>query len=144
MASVFEQFFDHERFAVVGHAAKCTFPTLTYAALKARGSTVHAVDPSVDTVEGDPAFPDLAALPGPVEAVVLEVPKEETADWIDKIAAAGVTDVWIHMRRDTPEALEKAAGPGLNVRSGTCAVQYLRGGFPHNAHKLRRKMAGRW
>jgi predicted CoA-binding protein len=79
-----------------------------------------------------------------VEAVILEVPREETAAWIEKIAAADIKDVWIHMGRETPEALKLAEEQGLDVRSGTCAVQYLTGGFPHNVHRLLRKLAGRW
>lgn len=144
MASTFERFWEHQRFAVVGHSAKRDFPKLTYGALKKRGSTVYAVDPSTNIVEGDPAFGDFESLPAPVEAVVLEVPKEETADWIDRVAAAGVKDVWIHMKTDTPEALRRARSHGMEVRTGTCAVQYLDRGFPHNVHKLLRKLVQRW
>jgi len=144
MSSAFEQFWEHSRYAVVGHSAKAPFPRLTYGALKKRGSTVYAVDPEAKEIEGDPAWPDLAALPGPVEAVVIEVPKEETADWIDKVAAAGVRDVWIHMKRETPDALERAAKHGLAVRTGTCAVQYLARSFPHNVHRFFRRLAGKW
>lgn len=144
MASIFEQFWDNERYAVVGHSARSAFPKLTYGALKARGRTVYPVDPEAQEIEGDRAYPDLAALPGPVQAVVLEVPKDETADWIDRVAAAGVKDVWIHMKRDTPEALQRAEKHGLTVRHGTCAVQYLDGSFPHNVHRFLRRLVGRW
>lgn len=144
MSSIFEQFWERQRYAVVGHSARSAFPKLTYGALKKRGSTVYAVDPEAKEVEGDPAWPDLASLPGPVEAVVIEVPKEETADWIDRAAAAGVKDVWIHMKRDTPEALERAQKHGLTVRTGTCAVQYLDRSFPHGVHRWFRRLAGRW
>ena len=41
-------------------------------------------------------------------------------------------------------ALAAARAQGLQVRSGTCAVMYLRGGFSHNVHKLFRKIARRW
>ena len=70
-----ERFWDHESFAFVGHTAKRGFPTLSYRELRDQGRRVHAVDPSVDAIEGDPAHPDLASLPSPVEAVVPEVPR---------------------------------------------------------------------
>jgi predicted CoA-binding protein len=145
MASEFETFWDNEKFAVVAHSEVKPFPILTYGALKrAEGKTVYPVDPTTDTIEGDSTYPDLASLPEVVDAVVLEPPKEETAGWIEKAAEAGITEVWIHMGRETPEAIELARERGLKLRTGTCAVQYLTGGFPHNIHRALRKLVGRW
>lgn len=145
MPSQHETFWLAETFAVVGHSELKPFPVLTYKALRQMpGKTVYPIDSSRDRIEGDTAFDDLASLPERVDAVVLEVPKEETADWIDRAAAAGIRDVWIHMGRETPEAMALAEEKDLNVRTGTCAVQYLTGGFPHNVHRLLRKLAGRW
>lgn len=145
MPSKHEAFWRHDSYAVVGDSEHAQFPRLTYDALKRRpGVTVFAVDPNRQEIDGDPAFPDLAALPQPVQAVVLEVPKQRTADWVRRAVDAGITDVWIHMKRDTPEALAIAEEHGLGVCTGTCAVQYLTGGFPHNLHRVLRKIAGRW
>ena len=145
MRSAHQTFWDNDAFAVVGHSAVKPFPALTYHALReAPGKTVYAVDPGAGTIEGDPAYPDLASLPGPVTAVILEVPREETAAWVGRVADAGITELWIHMDRETPEALALAADKGLSVRTGTCAVQYLTGGFPHNIHRALRKLVGRW
>jgi len=74
-----QTFWEHDSFALVGHTGTRPFPKLTYKALKQSGKTVYAVDPSIDEIEGDRTFADLGALPTPVEAVVLELPKEETA-----------------------------------------------------------------
>jgi predicted CoA-binding protein len=145
MPSKHEAFWNHRRYAVVGRSEAKPFPALTYQALKrASGKTVYPVDPSADRIEGDAAFDDLASLPEPVDAVVLELPKEETADWVAKAAEAGIKDVWIHMGRETPEALAIADERGLSLCTGTCAVQYLDGSFPHNVHKFFRKLSGNW
>ncbi len=145
MASNFEQFWTLERYAFVGMSAEKPFPETSFAALRAtEGKTVYAVDPTADEIDGEKAYDDLAALPEKVDAVVLEVPQDKTEQWIAKIAEAGVEHLWIHMGRDTPEALELAKEKGINVRHGTCAVMYVRGGFPHNVHKFFRKMFGGW
>ena len=145
MPSHHEAFFEHDSFAVVGHSDKHDFPKLTYNGLKQLGKTVYPVDPSVETVEGDPAFPDLGALPGPVQGVVLEVPKEETAAWVEKVAAAGVRDLWIHMGTDTPEAVEAARAHGIDTHTGTCAVMYVTPGFTyHSIHKWIMKAVGKY
>jgi hypothetical protein len=81
MASDYETFWLKHSFAVVGHEAKKNFPRLTYRGLKKLGKVVFPVDPSAKEIEGDKAYPSLEALPEKVDAVVLEVPKEDTRDW---------------------------------------------------------------
>jgi hypothetical protein len=144
MPSNHETFFDHQTFAVIGHSALRPFPKLTYRGLKRRGKTVFPVDASTREVDGDATYPDLGELPQPAEAAILELPREETAAWIEKLAEAGIRDVWLHMNTDTPEALEAARRANLNVCHGTCAVQYVDSGFPHNVHKLIRKVLRRY
>ena len=145
MASNHENFFENRSFAVVGNAGKKNFPVLTYRGLKSLGKSVFAVDPSTDEIEGDKAYADLAHLPEKVDAAVLEVPKEDTKDWVARVADAGIKDVWIHMGRETPEALELAREKGLNVRSGTCAVMYVTPGFTyHSIHKWIMKVVGKY
>ena len=145
MASNYETFWDNSSFAVIGHEARKNFPVLTYQGLKKLGKTVYPVDPSVKQIEGDRAFADLACLPETVDAVVLEVPKEETREWMDRVAKAGIHDVWIHMQRDTPEALALAKEAGINVRCGSCAVMYLSRGFTyHSIHKWIMQVAGKY
>ena len=144
MPSNHEAFFDRRSFAVIGTSAERPFPKLTYRGLKQQGKTVFAVDPGASEVDGDPTFSDLMALPEPQEAAVLELPRDETKAWIEKVAAAGIRDVWLHMNTDTPEALEAARQANLNVRHGTCAVQYVDQSFPHNVHKLIRRLLRRY
>jgi predicted CoA-binding protein len=136
MASNYESFFDLERFAVVGRSAAKPFPLLSYRGLKGRGKTVFPVDPSAETVDGDRAFDSLSALPEPVQGLIVEVPKEETRDWVAAAADAGVKDVWVHMAHDTREAVELAEAKAINLRTGTCAVMYLQKGLSyHSIHK---------
>ena len=145
MPSQHEEFWKHSSFAFVGHSDRTGFPKLSYQAAKALGKRVFPVDPSVDAIEGDQTFPSLAALPEAVEAVVLEVPKEETKDWVEQSADAGVKDIWIHMNRDTPEALAMGRERSLNVLTGTCAVMYLKQEPSyHSIHKWIAKLTGKF
>jgi predicted CoA-binding protein len=89
MRSNREAFWQNRSFAFVGHSSEAPFPKLSYGELKKRGGKVVAVDPSVDSIDGDPAYDDLASLPEPVDAVVLAVPRDETAAWVERAAAAG-------------------------------------------------------
>ena len=145
MASNYETFWNNRSFAVVGHRAKKNFPHLTYRGLKRVGKVVFPVDTSVREIDGDRTYHNLEVLPEKVDASVLEVPKEETRDWVARAAEAGVKEVWIHMLRETPEALALAKEKGMNVRSGTCAVMYLGPGLTyHSIHKGIMKLVGRY
>ncbi|NLE22120.1 MAG: CoA-binding protein [Actinobacteria bacterium] len=145
MPSDCERFWEADSYAVVGHRASKPFPTITYGALKDSGKTVFAVDPDGGTLEGDDAYTEFSALPSPVEAAVLELPKEETAAWVAKAADAGVKQVWIHQMTDTPEALEEAERRGLTVITDHCAVMYTKQGFSmHAPHRWIWKLIGKY
>ena len=145
MATRYEEFFNANTFAVVGNAEVKNFPELTYKGLKLQGKTVYAVDPGLKELQGDTVYPDLASLPGAVDRVVLEVPKKETKSWMEQAATAGINDVWIHMNRETPEALDLAKEKGINVCHGTCAVMYVTPGYTyHSIHKFIMKVVGKY
>lgn len=145
MPSNHETFFTLDRYGVVGRSQVKPFPLLSYRRLKALGKRVHAIDPSTDQIDGDPAYPDLAALPEPVEGLLIETPKAETRDWIAAAASAGIRDVWVHQGHETPEAVAVAEAHGINLRTGTCAVMYLDSGVSaHGLHKLIMKLIGRY
>jgi predicted CoA-binding protein len=145
MTSQHEQFWQHGSYAVIGHTARTPFPKLTYGALKALGKRVVAIDVEAASVEGDRAYRSLKELPTPVDGVVIEVPAEETQGWVEQAAELGIRRVWIHMKRETPAALAAAARAGIEVCTGTCAVQYLTTGpSVHGVHRLMRKALGRY
>lgn len=145
MTSNYESFWQNDSFAVVGNTARQNFPVLTYRGLKKQGKTVYPVDPSTDHIDGDATYMTLEGLPSRIDAVVLEVPKAVTKDWVAKAADAGIRDVWIHMGRETPEAIELARERGLNARTGSCAVMYVKPEPSyHSVHRWIMKMAGKY
>jgi hypothetical protein len=145
MPSNYETFWQFERYAVVGHTARRPFPRLTYGGLKANKRAVYAVDPSIEAIDGDATYSDLNRLPGAVDAIVIEVPRDETEMWVQKAVDAGIKDIWLHMKTDTPQALALASKQGASVRHGTCAVMYLNHGFSaHAIHGFIMKMLGKY
>jgi uncharacterized protein len=146
MASEHEQFFALESFAVVGDTSGRPFPKLTYGNLKKLGKKVYPVDLSgEEKVEGDDNIGALDKLPGKVDAVLMEVPRERTVEVVKAAAELGVKHVWIHMGSETPEALAVCEENGILARTGTCAVMYTQQGFSfHSIHKFLRKMSGKY
>ena len=146
MPSECELFWERQTYDVVGRqGSKKPYPKITYRALKEQGKTVYPIDTGSGDVEGDKAYPDFTLLPHPVDAAVLELPKEETAAWVAKAADAGVKEIWIHQMTDTPEALATAKERGLNVITGHCAVMYNKPGFSmHAPHRWIMKLVGKF
>jgi predicted CoA-binding protein len=73
------------------------------------------------------------------------VPAKDCEEWVRRSADAGVRHLWIHMGRDTPQALELARQRGLEVLTGTCAVMYVKQGFTyHSLHKWVNQSLHKW
>ena len=146
MPSDCERFWERDSYAIVGdQGSKKAFPKITYNALKEQGKTVYPIDPDKGDVDGDKAYADFASLPGTVQAAILELPKDKTAEWVAKAADAGITEIWIHQMTDTPEALAEAEKRGLKVITGHCAVMYNMPGFSmHAPHRWIMKLIGKY
>lgn len=141
-----EQFFTLSRFALVGNTDVRAFPGLSYRNLRALGKTVYAVDlGAASAVDGDRAYGSLDELPGPVDGVILELPRGSQLPLVEQVAQLGIRDLWLHQGTDTPELLERCRAHQIRVRHGTCAVMYTHQGFSvHSIHKAIMKLLGRY
>ncbi|MBI3948373.1 MAG: CoA-binding protein [Armatimonadetes bacterium] len=145
MPSTREEFWEFARYAVIGDSRGKPFPRFTYRGLKALGKKAYAVDPGSEEIEGDRTHPDLGALPEAVDAAVIEVPRAETAAWVQRALDAGIRNLWLHMGSETTEALALAAEKGARVETGTCAAMYVNRGFsPHAIHRWIMKLIGQY
>ena len=146
MASDKEQFFALQSFAFIGATDARPFPKLSYNNLRKRQVKVFPIDLSgKDEIEGDKAYASLADLPEPVEGVVVEVPRDKTMSAVEQVVAAGIKDLWLHMKTDTPEVLELCKREEINVRTGGCAVMYTQQGFSyHSIHRGLVKLFGKY
>ncbi len=134
MDSDYQKFWEYKSFAVIGNSKNRPFPKFTLAGLLNSGKTAYPVDPAVDNIEGTAAFSSLSELPGPVEAAVIEVQKEETLAGVEAVVTSGIKNLWIHMGTETPEAIKAANDAGLNLCYGTCAVMYVNNSGIHKFH----------
>ena len=145
MGSNHQDFFTGTAYAVVGNSATKNFPKITYSELKANGATVFPVDTSTDRINGDVAYNHLSELPEKVDRVIIEVPKNETRAWFNAAVNMGLKDIWVHMGCDTPEVIAAAKAAGVNLRTGSCAVMYVKQGLSyHSIHRGIAKMTGKY
>lgn len=115
--------------AVAGVSRDGNLPAnLVYRRLRETGHRVVALNPAAAEVEGDPCYADLAAAPGPVEAMVVATPPAAAPALVRDCVAHGVRRVWMHRSFGTGSVSEEAVGlcreAGLTVIVGGCPMMY--------------------
>ena len=124
------EFLSHRRVAVTGvsrdpgsHGINVVYTRLRYLCYE-----VLAVNTNAETVEGDPAYPDLRSIPGGVEAVVIGTRPELADGTMRQCAELGVRHVWMHRGPGAGSVSEAAAewgrGQGISVIAGGCPCMF--------------------
>ena len=93
-----------------------------YRDLKGKGYRVFAVNPGRETVDGDPCFPSLAALPEPPVLVDVVVPPQVALQVLEECAALGLRRVWLQPGSEDARVLAFGAARGLMVRADDCIM----------------------
>jgi uncharacterized protein len=83
-----------------------------YRWLRERGYQVFAVNPNTGRVEGDRCYPDLASIPGGVQAVVIGTRPETAEDTMRECAELGIKQVWMHRGPGAGSVSDAATGYG--------------------------------
>lgn len=130
--SSFEQaataFLANRRVAVTGvsRTPKEHGSNTVYRRLRERGYQVFAVNPNAQRVEGDPAYPNLAAIPGGVDAVVIGTRPEIGETTMRECADLGIRHVWMHRGPGagsvSTAATEFGRQHGITVIDGGCPL----------------------
>lgn len=123
-------FLDHRRIAVTGvsRSPKDHGANVVYRRLRDRGWSVFAINPNADVVEGDPCYPDLHAVPGGVEAVVIATRPDRATATVKECVELGIDHVWMHRGPGQGSVSDEAAAlgreHGLTVIAGGCPCMY--------------------
>jgi len=138
-----QDFLAQKRIAVVGVRRNTEdAANLIYKALQARGHEVFPVNPHAETFQGNPCYPNVQAIPGGVDAVVIATRPEITEQVVRDCAEAGVRRVWMHDNTLIPgsrsdEAVQFCQEHGIAVIDGACPMMWLDFG-----HKCMRAVLG--
>ncbi len=102
---------------------------LIYRRLKSTGHDVFAVNPHLQTFDGDPCYPDLRSIPGGADGVVIITRPETTERIVRDCSEAGVRRVWMHQSMAkgssvSPEAVEYCRQHDISVIAGACPMMF--------------------
>jgi len=116
-------------FAVVGLSPNPARPSNDVASfLKSNGYRIVPVNPGHREILGEPCYPELKAIPFPVEVVDIFRRSEEVAPVVDQAIEIGARAVWMQIGVIDEEAAEKARAAGLEVVMNRCPkIEFYRG-----------------
>ena len=84
------------RIAVVGASSNpAKYGNIIVGNLAAKGYTVLPINPREPEILGLPAYPSLAAAPGPIDIVTMVTPPPVTLAVLQDVAALGLPAVWL-------------------------------------------------
>jgi uncharacterized protein len=121
---------------------------LIYHRLKSTGHDVFAVNPNMQTFEGDRCYPDLRSIPGGIDGVVIITRPETTERIVRDCDAAGVRRVWMHQSMAkgssvSPAAVEYCREHEISVIAGACPMMFGPGvDFGHRCMRWMIKLSG--
>lgn len=109
--------------AVVGFSSK-THRAGHYvpAYLKQQGYRIIPVNPYLTEGLGEKAYPDLAAVPEPLDLVLLFQRSENVPPFVDQAIELGANAVWMQLGIANEEAAAKAIEAGLDVVQDKCML----------------------
>jgi uncharacterized protein len=121
---------------------------LIYQRLKTNGHEVFAVNPHMQTFEGDRCYPDLRSIPGGVDGVVIITRPAVTERIVHDCVDAGVKRVWMHQSvgKSTSvsvTAVEYCNRHDISVIAGACPMMFVDGtDFGHTCMRWFLKVTG--
>ncbi len=125
-----KEFLSKRRIAVTGvsRTPKGHGSNVVYQRLRSRGFEVFAINPNADQVEGDPCYPDLASVPGGVDAVVIGTSPARAEATMRECVELGISHAWMH-RGPGPGSVSDAATTygrdhGMTVIDGGCPCMF--------------------
>lgn len=93
-----------------------------YRDLKRKGFSVVAVNPNRVTVDGDTAYPSLAALPSLPHLIDLVVPAEVGIETVKEAVALGLDNIWVQPGAESPALTALLVDSGLAYSLHDCIM----------------------
>ncbi|NIA30384.1 MAG: CoA-binding protein [Actinobacteria bacterium] len=116
-------FLSQRKIAVIGVSrSRSKYGNAVFRDLKRKGYNVFAINPGAETIEGEPCYPNLEALPEPVDGIVSVVPPEQTERVVREAARLGIKRIWMQPGAESENAIRFCHEAGLSVIYGKCVM----------------------
>lgn len=132
-----QNFVDGKRIALVGASRKGgKMGNTVLKELTERGYTISLVHPEAESIDGVKCHPNLQALAGQVDGVIVNVPPQQSLQVLKDAVQAGIKNIWLQMGASSDEVKQVGQDLGLNLVVGKCILMYA--GEVTSIHKVHR------
>ncbi len=141
-----KDFIQGKRFALVGASRSGKkFGNTILLELRQRGYQIFVVHPEAKEIDGVPCYPNLAALEGKVDGVLICVPPRQAEQAVREAVAAGIKKVWLQPGAESKQVLAAAKELGVTPVNGKCIIMYAQPvrSF-HIFHQLFARLTGQY
>jgi predicted CoA-binding protein len=90
--------------------------------LQQKGYRIIPVNPYLSSALGEKAYPELAAVPEPIDLVLIFQRSENVPPFVDQAIDVGAKMVWMQLGISNQKAADKAAAAGLKVVQDACML----------------------
>lgn len=90
--------------------------------LKEKGYRIFPVNPAVDNILGEKAYPDLGSVPEKIDVVDIFRRPEHVPAIVDEAIEVGARTLWMQLGVVNEEAAKKATEAGLEVVMDRCMM----------------------
>lgn len=122
--ALIEHIMDQRSFAVTGASRNPEkYGYKVYKALKAAGYTVYAVNPNAENIDGDPCFPSLDNVPGPIDCLVTVTPPAITEETIMLAGRLKIPYLWMQPGSESTAAFNLGRSNSMQIiANGPCIM----------------------
>ena len=127
MREAIEAFLSQSSFAVAGASTdRSKYGNRVLRHYRAAGRQAYALNPKATEIEGEPAYPDLAALPEMPAALSIVTPPAVTERVVDEALQLGIRHIWMQPGAESQVAIDRAIEAGVEViHGGACVLVEL-------------------
>ncbi len=130
---IVDDFLAQKRIAVAGVSRRRhNAANMIYRKLRKTGYQVFAINPKVETVEGDPCYPDLKSVPEKTDGLVIVTRPEVAEQLVRQCAEVGIPRVWMHRSLGfmgtsvSEQAVEFCRKNSMTVIPGGCPMMFCK------------------
>lgn len=131
MPQSISRFLEGRRIAVAGVSRGGNQPAnAIFRKLRDTGHEVIPINPKAEEVEGTKCYPDLDAIPGTIDGVMIVTHPDVSADVVLQAARRGVQQIWFHRSFGdgsvSADALRECERLGIQPIVGACPMMYCK------------------
>jgi uncharacterized protein len=135
---IIKAFLSQQCYAIAGVSTdRKKFGNIVFRAFIKEKMKVYAINPHVETVEGNKAYKNIQEVPEEVKALIIITSPKKTTSIVEEAIRKGIKHIWIQRSSESPEALAYTEKKGVNIIHGLCVLMFIQqNSFPHNLHRF--------